>query len=220
MKKRYKIIIIAASILTATTFMKLEIVDSYIKQNIKISKSGNLILVNKNNPLQPNYKPENLVKCNIPFIDSSVEEEKYLQEEASKSIEKLFAQAKEEGIELLGTSAYRSYSIQKRVFNKNVKTRGIDDAKKYAAKPGKSEHQTGLAIDVTNTVRWFDKSTKEAIWLANNAHKFGFVLRFPEGKEHITGYNFEPWHIRYVGKEIAKAIYVQNITLEEYLQNK
>ena len=70
---------------------------------------------------------------------------------------------------------------------------------------------------MTNEARCFDKTSPEAQWLANNAHRFGFILRYPEGKEDITGYNYEPWHIRYVGKDVAKKIYEKNITLEEYL---
>lgn len=228
MKKIYKIIIVIIVLLT-TTFMVSRTLDKYLyeKYNQDINQSTqqtkkyeNLILVNKENSLNSNYIPEKMVVCNIPFLDTTTEEQKYLQKEAARSIEELFQQAKKEGIEFLGTSAYRSYETQKQIFNENVKIRGIEEANKYAAKPGKSEHQTGLAIDVTNHMRWFDKTTKEAIWLAENAHKFGFILRFPEGKEHITGYNFEPWHVRYVGKEVAKEIYYKGLTLEEYLQNE
>lgn len=220
-----QIAILGISIIAISTFIEAKTVNTYIDTKIgqnteQRKEENNLVLVNKENPVSSEYKSENMVKCNIQFLESSTDEEKYLQEDAAKSIEELFAKAKEEGIEFIGTSAYRSYETQKGIFKKNVNTRGIKEANKYAAKPGKSEHQTGLAIDVTNTERWFDKSTKEAMWLADNAHEFGFILRFLEGKEHITGYNFEPWHIRYVGKEVAKEIYDKGITLEEYFQNK
>ena len=85
--------------------------------------------------------------------------------------------------------------------------------------PGESEHQTGLAIDVTNTSRCFDKTSIEAQWLANNAYKYGFILRYPENKEDVTGYSYEPWHIRYVGKDLAEKIYMNSETLEEYLKH-
>lgn len=85
------------------------------------------------------------------------------------------------------------------------------------ATPGESEHQTGLAIDVTNPSRCFDKTSVEAQWIDNNAYKYGFILRYPENKEDVTGYNYEPWHIRYVGKDVAKKIYINSKTLEEYL---
>lgn len=224
-----QIVISIATILSITMFVGTKDLNKYAdaKNTQKIDQDinqddveSNLILVNKENPLKSNYKPKNMVKCNIPFIDGSIAEEKYLDEDAAKAIEQLFITAKGEGIEFLGTSGYRSYETQKNIFKKNINSRGIKEASKYAAKPGKSEHQTGLAIDVTNQERWFHKTTKEAMWLADNAHRFGFILRFLEGKEHITGYNFEPWHVRYVGKEVAKEIYDKGITLEEYIQNK
>lgn len=213
------------AILAISTFIESKTLNNNteIKNNKNIEQrkeNDNLILVNKQNPISSKYKPKNMVKPNIPFIDDSTEEEKYLQEEAAKAIEELFANAKEEGIEFLGSSAYRSYESQKKTFKKNVNIRGLKEAKKYAVQPGKSEHQTGLSIDVTNPERWFHKTTKEAIWLADNAHEFGFILRFLEGKEDITGYNFEPWHIRYVGKEVAKEIHDKEITLEEYFQEQ
>ena len=127
---------------------------------------------------------------------------------------------KKENIILIGSSAYRSYKSQLRILKEETDKKGVDYADKYVAKPGQSEHQSGLAVDVTNRVRCFDKTSKESQWLANNAYKFGFILRYPDGKEDITGYNYEPWHIRYVGKDIAKEIYMKNITLEEYLSYK
>lgn len=180
---------------------------------------SNLILVNKKISLDASYEPTDLIKPNIPFLNSTAEEEKYMKKESSKAIENLFEKAKEEGINIIGSSAYRSYEEQEKTYKHNIEVRGKKEAGKYAAVPGNSEHQTGLAIDVTNEDRWFDKSTKEAQWLANNAHKFGFILRYPEGKEDITGYNYEPWHIRYVGKDVAQIIYKERITLEEYIKN-
>ena len=184
-------------------------------QNIETSTY--LMLVNKENPLGLKYEPKNLTKVNIDFLSDSADEEKYMDKEAAMSIEELFKTAKSEGINLIGTSAYRSYKTQVKIMNKNIKEKGLDYANNYVALPGKSEHQTGLAIDVTNEARCFDKTSLEAQWLANNAYRFGFILRYPEGKENITGYNYEPWHVRYVGKEAAKEIYDKNITLEEYL---
>ncbi|MBO3445179.1 M15 family metallopeptidase [Clostridium sp. CCUG 7971] len=180
----------------------------------------NTLLVNNDNKLDKNYKPINSDIPNIPFIDSSTDEEKQMEEIASKSVEKLFNQAKEEGIKFLATSAYRSYTSQKEIYTKKVISDGIKKANEYVAKPGTSEHQTGLCIDVTNEDRWFVGSTKEAIWLAENAHKFGFIIRYPKGKEDVTGKSYEPWHIRYVGKDIAKEIHINNLTLEEYIARK
>ena len=108
-------------------------------------------------------------------------------------------------------SSYRSYEYQESIYNKEENS--------YVAAPGTSEHQTGLAIDIstkkTGLTSHFD-NTPECIWLTNNAHKYGFIKRYPKEKEHITGYPYESWHYRYVGIEIAEIIYNNNITLEEY----
>lgn len=179
-----------------------------------------LILVNKQNSIDGDYIPQHLVKVNIKFLDDTQEESRCMEKEAAEAVEDLFACAKKEGITLIGSSAYRSYQSQVRVLKEQTYKKGYDYAMTHVAQPGQSEHQSGLAIDITNEVRCFDKTSKEAQWLAKNAHKFGFILRYPEGKEKVTGYDFEPWHIRYVGKDVAKEIYKNGITLEEYLKNK
>lgn len=181
------------------------------------NKNNDLILVNKENSLSSDYKPDNLVKPNIVFLDSSVEEEKYMQQEAATALEELFQNAKQNNITLIGSSAYRSYQTQVNIYNKYYRQKGSSYTKQYVATPGESEHQTGLAIDVTNPSRCFDKTSVEAQWIDNNAYKYGFILRYPENKEDVTGYNYEPWHIRYVGKDVAKKIYINSKTLEEYL---
>ena len=181
------------------------------------NKNNDLILVNKENSLSSDYKPDNLVKPNIVFLDSSVEEEKYMQQEAATALEELFQNAKQNNITLIGSSAYRSYQTQVNIYNKYYKEKGKEYTKQYVAIPGESEHQTGLAIDVTNPSRCFDKTSIEAQWLANNAYKYGFILRYPKNKEDVTGYSYEPWHIRYVGKNVAEKIYRNSETLEEYL---
>ena len=182
---------------------------------------ANLVVVNNYNKLDKNYVPKNLVKVNIPFIDSISEEEEQLEENVALQLEKLVKMASSEGINYLGTSGYRSYKSQKEIYYNRVKSQGLKKANEYVAKPGTSEHQTGLCIDLTNEDRWFVEVTKEAKWLKENAHKFGFILRYPKGKEDITGKKFEPWHIRYVGEDIAKYIYENNLTLEEYVdENK
>ena len=129
----------------------------------------------------------------------------------------MFDDAKKEGLTLYVNSAYRSYNSQKEVYQEYVVSHG-KDASKYAAMPGYSEHQTGLALDIFKpgtTTKTFE-NTKEAAWLAKNAHKYGFILRYPKGKENITGYAYESWHYRYVGIDIAKKIFEENITFEEY----
>lgn len=194
--------------------------DTYLSEtstNVSSNSSKYLMLVNKKNPLGLDYEPDNLVKPNVKFLRDTSDESRYMDETAAKALEELFQVAKSENINLIGSSAYRSYKSQVRVLKDEISSKGVDYANKYVAKPGKSEHQSGLSIDVTNEARCFDKTSPEAQWLANNAYRFGFILRYPEGKEDITGYNYEPWHIRYVGKYAAKEIYEKNITLEEYL---
>lgn len=112
-------------------------------------------------------------------------------------------------------SGFRSYTVQKNLYNSYVRRDGAENADRYSARPGHSEHQTGLAFDINYADDRF-KGTPEASWLAENAYKYGFILRYPEGKEPITGYMFEPWHYRYVGVENAAKIYASGLTLEEY----
>ena len=215
MKKFIKVVIIISSIILifSTNFNGETLNNSNI--------IANLVVVNNYNKLDKNYVPKNLVKVNIPFIDSISEEEKQLEENVALQLEKLVKMASSEGINYLGKSGYRSYKSQKEIYYNRVKSQGLKKANEYVAKPGTSEHQTGLCIDLTNEDRWFVEVTKEAKWLKENAHKFGFILRYPKGKEDITGKKFEPWHIRYVGEDIAKYIYENNLTLEEYVdENK
>lgn len=215
MKKFIKVVIIISSIILifSTNFNGETLNNSNI--------IANLVVVNNYNKLDKNYVPKNLVKVNIPFIDSISEEEKQLEENVALQLEKLVKMANSEGINYLGTSGYRSYKSQKEIYYNRAKSQGLKKANEYVAKPGTSEHQTGLCIDLTNEDRWFVEVTKEAKWLKENAHKFGFILRYPKGKEDITGKKFEPWHIRYVGEDIAKYIYENNLTLEEYVdENK
>jgi zinc D-Ala-D-Ala carboxypeptidase len=182
------------------------------------------VLVNKNHPLIPSdYKPQDLVIPNIPFSFSGSSPKKFMRKPAADALEKLFAKANEDNIHLFGVSAYRSYQTQVAIFANNVKQQGEKTASQVSAHPGQSEHQTGLAIDVSSRsaklgLEPIFGDTKEGKWLAQHAADFGFIIRYPEGKENITGYTYEPWHIRYVGVETAKAISEKGITLEEYVQ--
>ena len=130
--------------------------------------------------------------------------------------------AKEVGLNIIAVSTYRSYFYQQELYNNYVKTMGEKKALLASAKPGHSEHQTGLALDVMGSNGDYNKfeNTPEFKWMRHNAYKYGFILRYPKGKEHITGFKYEPWHYRYVGKKIAKEIYENNITLEEYKARK
>jgi len=180
-----------------------------------------LIVVNKKRYLDSNYKPNDLVVPNVKFSFDGEHEKKYMRQEAADALEELFNQAKEEGIYLYAVSGYRSYGTQERLFKNRANRVGEEEANKLSARPGESEHQTGLAMDVTSQSAKFDLiegfgDTEEGKWLKDNAHKFGFIIRYLKDKTDITGYSYEPWHIRYVGKDVAEKIHNEGITLEEY----
>ncbi|RXZ80640.1 D-alanyl-D-alanine carboxypeptidase family protein [Paenibacillaceae bacterium] len=182
------------------------------------------VLVNKGNKLPDNYVPNDLVYPDVLFTFKEKIEKRMMRREAAAALETLFAQATSDGVPLAGVSAYRSESRQKELFAFYVKRDGEEKARTYSAFPGTSEHQTGLSIDVTGSdgkcsVEDCFGDTPEAEWLAKHAHEFGFIIRYPQGKDDITGYKYEPWHLRYVGLETAADIYQQDITLEEYLND-
>ena len=182
---------------------------------------GLLILVNKENPIDRDHKPDDLEKIRYYAPDRS-ETTRYMRSEAADAFHRLVESAAMEGVELKMTTAYRSYDFQKILYDGYVDREGEEAANKFSAKPGQSEHQTGLSADVSSPSVDYQLSndygrTAEGKWLADNAHRFGFIIRFPAGKETITGYQYEPWHVRYVGLTAAKEIHEQNLTLEEFL---
>ena len=135
---------------------------------------------------------------------------------AKEKFEEMRKAALKDNISLRIVSSYRSYNTQAAIFNKNFNLHGAYVANRFSAKPGESEHQTGLAFDINQANRSF-VGTREAKWLQDNCYKFGFIIRYPQGKENVTGYVYEPWHIRYVGEDIAKEIFKSGLCLEEYL---
>ncbi len=173
-----------------------------------------LVLVNKEYKLPDNYIPSNLELISNEFANDN----KYLRLEAKEAFENLSNDAKKLGYRIIAVSTYRDYEYQDKIYNIYVKEKGISYADKCSARPGHSEHQTGLAVDVEGSNRDYDEfeNSKEFLWMKENAYKYGFILRYPKGKEKITGFKYEPWHYRYVGKDTAKTIYEENLTLEEY----
>ena len=181
------------------------------------------VLVNRTYLLSKDYIPADLMVPDIPFSFTGTYEKSYMRKQAANALEKLFAGAAKKGYQLKGVSAYRSYDRQKQIYNNNVRNRGTTKTDKVSAVPGSSEHQTGLSIDVScNSVNCtLEKSfgkTPEGKWLRDHCHKYGFIIRYPQNKSKITGYSYEPWHIRYVGKNLAKHLYKNDLTLEEYYQ--
>jgi zinc D-Ala-D-Ala carboxypeptidase len=183
-----------------------------------------LALVNKDQGLPETYKPSDLIIPNVQFSFGKEDIPKsYLRKEAAMALEQMFLAAGKEQIELFAVSGYRSYNKQQAIYNLEIQKWGEEKAVQAVALPGHSEHQTGLAMDITSKSVQFKLTeefgqTLEGKWVAENAHKFGFIIRYPKGKEHITGYQYEPWHIRYVGKKAAKVIFEKGLTLEEYFE--
>lgn len=179
------------------------------------------VFVNKEYALPKDYIPEDLIIPNILFDLQGSDERKLMRYEAAKALENLFAAAKEDGITLYGVSGYRSYDRQYKIFTENIVKQGKSHTLKYSAVPGTSEHQTGLSIDVSSASQEYKlitsfASSPDGIWLADNAYKFGYIVRYPIDKEEITGYEYEPWHIRYVGNTLANYLYSNSLTLDEY----
>jgi D-alanyl-D-alanine carboxypeptidase len=179
------------------------------------------VLVNKQNKLPEEYNPSDLVYPDVRFIFSDKVDKRKMRQEAAAALEKLFTGAENDGVLLAGVSAYRSHSTQKTLFERYVKRDGLEKARTYSAFPGTSEHETGLAIDVTGSdgkcaAADCFAGTKEAVWLEKHAHEYGFIIRYLKGKEEITGYQYEPWHLRYVGEDLAAELAESGETLEEH----
>ena len=176
------------------------------------------ILVNKYYYLESDYIPDDLVNISQTYSWGENGSQKTRQVVYDAFID-MWNAANKEGYYLMVNSSFRNYQDQESVYNAYKNTSGETYANSIATKPGFSEHQTGLALDIfskSNTNKNTFKDSPEAKWLKENAYKYGFILRYPEEFEKITGITFEPWHYRYVGKDIAKYIYENNITFDEY----
>lgn len=179
------------------------------------------VLVNRVYLLPDSFIPPNLVIPDVKFSFGYVADKRKMRKVAATALERMFDAAEKKGVELYGVSGYRSYARQKEIYDRNISTRGQAATDAVSAKPGSSEHQTGLTIDVSaKSVGYrLDQSfgdTKEGKWLAKNAHLYGYIIRYPFGKSKITGYSYEPWHIRFVGTTVATYLYENELTLEEY----
>lgn len=201
-------------------------------KTVKVNKSGVavvtnsdslLVLVNKKRELSSDYAPDDLVKPDVEFSFSGDSPKQKMRKPAAAALEALFAGAQKDGITLKAVSGYRSYATQKSIFSRNADLKGEEVANRTSAHPGQSEHQTGLAMDVSSASANYELEQKfgdtmEGKWLAAHCAEYGFIIRFLKGEEDVTGYSYEPWHIRYVGKAAAKQIMKQGVTLEAYLE--
>ena len=192
--------------------------EEYYTDTTKTNINDNeIMLVNKYNYLDENYKPDNLVTISTTYSWGEYGSQKVTKDTYDAFLE-LWNASHEQGYYLMVSSSYRSYDKQQAVYDDYKESFGTSYADSIAAHAGYSEHQTGYAIDMFEkgeTQKTFH-TTDSYNWLINNAHKYGFILRYPEDKEDITGYTFESWHYRYVGVEIASYIYENKITYDEY----
>ncbi|MBQ2976290.1 MAG: M15 family metallopeptidase [Clostridia bacterium] len=184
----------------------------------EMSLGGNLFLVNRDYALASDYVPNDLTRPDVQMTSSNIK----MRSEAAAALEEMFQAAKDEmGYTLVAVSGYRSYGQQSAIFERKVKNVGKKAALLLVAPPGCSEHQLGLAMDLgckrnTSLTESFI-NTPEGAWVAENAHRFGYIIRYKEEWTEITGYSYEPWHVRYVGKEHARRIHALDIPMEYYI---
>ncbi len=175
---------------------------------------GTLYLVNRSHMVSSEYVPE-VRKTDVYGMSQS------MRDDAATALEEMFAAAAEDGVKLSTVSGYRSYSKQNAIHARKVKTNGQEQADRLSAPPGASEHQLGLAMDVaqrgSSQLSSGFAGTKAGQWIDANAYRFGFIVRYQQDTEAITGYAYEPWHIRYVGLEYAKEIYESGEPMETYV---
>jgi len=210
--KRIEAEIVVANTLTAT-----------LLEDGKVSNPNALdVVINKSRSLPEDYAPEDLVTVEVPTCLPNPEI-RQLRKEASEALFDMFEAAKKDDIYLVARSGYRSYLTQVSLYDGYVNNYGQEYADKYSALPGQSEHQTGLAMDITAEsvgLQLEDSfgDTSEGQWVNAHAHEYGFIIRYPEGMESITGYLYEPWHLRYLGVELASLVWESGLTLEEYFE--
>ncbi len=213
LKKKKKMRMRAIMAACVIVLMAVSFYAGYITGARKPLYTGEILLVNAENPLAADYVPEGLVNLfEVRHSFRLASSEIYMTYEAYSAMEEMFAQAEAENVNgFIVTSGYRSFERQQEIY--------AESEEGYAQKPGASEHQTGLAFDVTaaNSGDGFE-TTQQFAWIRRNAHKYGFIQRYPTNKSHITGISYEPWHYRYVGVEAATIMYQNNLTLEEFLK--
>ena len=188
----------------------------YTKSEEADVSKDTLMLVNKYFKLDNKYEPTDLVDIPITY---RYDGEKKIRQEVYDAFLEMWTAAKAEGIYLLVDSGYRSYDKQDKVYKQYQNQKGTKFADGIAARPGFSEHQTGLVLDIYSKECYEQskfKDSKTYAWLIDNCYKYGFILRYPEGKEKLTGYKYESWHYRYLGKEIAKKVQDSGLTYDEY----
>jgi zinc D-Ala-D-Ala carboxypeptidase len=179
------------------------------------------VVVNKGRALPPDYVPADLVVPSTPLRLSSSASEMHLRQDAASALKMMFSAAESQGLKLMLASGYRSYSDQISVYSNYVAQSGAAQADTFSARAGHSEHQTGLAADIEPLSRACEveqcfEDTPEGVWLAANSYKYGFVIRYQKDAQNLTGYEYEPWHVRYVGNDLALQLWQSGQTMEQY----
>ncbi len=194
-----------------------------LQQLKKDAENGLFILINKQNSVSEDYCAHDLSPINY-YAEDRDPQWRYMRAEAADSFHKMVEAARAEGIDFVMTTAYRSYGFQSILWNNAVERYGTEeDANNMVARPGESEHQSGLAVDISSAENDYQLNenfgdTEAGKWVAEYADEYGFILRYPADKTDITGYGFEPWHLRYVGVTAAEEISGQGVVLEEYIE--
>ncbi len=188
--------------------------DFYNNPNIIKNPDDLLVLVNKHNKL-----PDDFIVKNIKQIDSKYTvSDLFLRKDAKESFEEMCSDAKSIGLFIKAVSAYRNNEYQEKLYNDYVLKNGINNADTFSARAGYSEHETGLSVDVQGGKLGYNMfhETEEYKWIKENAHRYGFIIRYEKEKEDITGYKYESWHLRYVGNSVAEYLYKNKLSLDEY----
>lgn len=176
---------------------------------------GSVFLINRQHSISKRYVPSDLRKAETYGVSQQ------MRTEAATALEQLFEAAKEAGVPLSTVSGYRSYSKQATIYQRKVDSIGRKAADRISARPGTSEHQLGLAMDIAkkgaSSLTTAFANTPQGQWVMENAHRYGFIIRYLKDYEDVTGYSYEPWHIRYVGVEQATAIYESGLPMELYM---
>lgn len=190
------------------------------KSKHSTTEPGSLwVIVNKQNPLPKTFSPADLTDAKS--LDVTNPDESKLRPDANMALAELVKSADKDKLKYVMISGYRSYDLQNIVYGGNVSKDGQKKADATSARPGYSEHQTGLALDLGRAdgkcrLETCFGETLEGKWLADNAYKFGFIVRYQQGEQSIVGYSYEPWHLRYVGKELAEELFKKDLTMEEF----
>jgi D-alanyl-D-alanine carboxypeptidase len=179
------------------------------------------VVVNKGRVLPSNYVPADLMNPSIPLRLSTGSEEMLIRKQAALALQSMNQAAGKQNVHFMLASGYRSYSFQVNLYAGYVRTQGQHSADISSARAGHSEHQTGFAADLEPVSRTCEvevcfANTREGKWLAANAYKYGFIVRYPKSKENLTGYEYEPWHVRYIGTKLASQLYKNSQTMEQF----